>query len=275
MNSPDDNLQASGPQTLARSLQILSELVASVEPVSATALAEKVGLHQSSVSRILSTLTAAGFVRKPDYHHFAADYGLLTFAAKAIHQFPLIQHTLPVLRELAPACAPLQLTVATLWRDEVLYLVRVQPGSDAAIMPLMRFPLHLSSPGLRMLLELPGDEALTALEHSRAELGWDRPTLAVPATAAELLKHARERLELDVLALDGWQQPDRISTAIPIRLATPGGGKAAPLAALSLSGGSGAMPLDRIRALLHQGARAIETALAQAAANATVGAFAP
>lgn len=271
MSNHDDNLPSSGPQSLARSLQILAELAASAEPISATALAEKVGLHQSSVSRILSTLQAAGFVRKPDYHHFCADYGLLSFAAKAIHQFPLIQHTLPVLRRLAPACAPMLLTVATLWRNEVLYLVRVHAGSEPTIMPLMRFPLHLSSPGLRMLLDRPGDEALTALEHSAAELGWDRPTGRVAATPAALLKEARGCLELDVLALDGWQAPEILTAAIPIRLASGPGGKPAPLAALSISGLREALPLDRIRTLLHQGAREIETALAQTTATA----FAP
>ena len=261
MNNDELSL-SNGPQALARSLQILSELVACDEPVSATHLAERVGLHQSSVSRILSTLQAAGFVRKPDYHHFAADYGLLTFAARAIHQFPLIQRTLPVLRKLAPACEPLTLTIATLWRQEVLYLARMQAHGECLTMPLMRYPLHLSSPGLRMLIELSADEALAALEHSRGELGWDQATPQVPATAAGLLKKVRAILDMDVLALEGWQPGHMISAAIPIRL------DGQVHAALSLSGKSGLVSLDRIRTLLHQGAREIETALNQTPAHA-------
>ncbi|MGH7143387.1 MAG: IclR family transcriptional regulator [Planctomycetota bacterium] len=265
MTNQDDLSSSSGPQSLARSLQVLGGLVDSAEPISATQLAAQVGLHQSSVSRILSTLQAVGFVRKPDYHHFAADYGLLAFAARAIHQFPLIQRSLPVLRKLGPECDGLMLTVATLWRDEVLYLVRQIGAGEPLVMPLMRYPLQLSSPGLRMLLERPAAEALAALEHSRAEFGWSQPTTEVAGTAAELLARARERLELDVLALDGWQVTGRISAAIPIRLGGLQGGDGRAEAALSLSGTTGAVSVDRIRALLHQAAREIETALAQAA----------
>lgn len=270
MSSPDSNptvsapstaaatTGATGPQSLARSLQVLNELLACAEPVSATQLAERVGLHQSSVSRILSTWQAVGFVRKPDYHHFAADYGLLTFAAQAIHQFPLIQQTLPVLRRLIPDCGPMLLTVATLWRGEMIYLVRYHAHGDPSIMPMTRFPLHLSSPALRMLLDLPVDEALDLLEHSRQTRGWERPGIDLPVESAALLKRARSQLAMDVLALDQWQRPDIISAAIPLRI----GAGAAP-AALSLSGENTALPLDRIRALLQQGAREIESAFRQ------------
>lgn len=230
--------------------------MACAEPVSATQLAERVGLHQSSVSRILSTWQAVGFVRKPDYHHFAADYGLLTFAAQAIHQFPLIQQTLPTLRRLIAGCGPMLLTVATLWRGELVYLVRYHAHGEPSIMPLSRFPLHLSSPGLRMALDLPVDEALDLLEQSRKTHGWERPGIQLPVESAALLKKARGLLDMDVLALDQWQRPDTITAAIPLRLDAG----AAP-AALSMSGPREALPVDRIRAVLQQGAREIEHTL--------------
>ena len=91
-----------GTQALARSMEILSRLVSSHRPMTATELAETMGLHQSTVSRILGTLQGTGFVRKPDYHSFAPDYGLLTFARGAIHHFDLIQASEPLFRKEAP-----------------------------------------------------------------------------------------------------------------------------------------------------------------------------
>lgn len=257
-----------GPQSLARSLRVLEELLACAGPASATELSGRVGLHPSSVSRILSTLQKVGFVRKPDYHHFAADFGLLTLAGRAIHQFPLIHKTLPVMRRLGPLCDPLRPTLATLWRREVLYLLRGGAATarrefaEVDVMPLTRYPLHLSSPGLRLLLEAPRREALASLEESRREFGWTRPTSLVPGSPAQVLRLARESLELDVLALVGWQREGQVTAAIPIRE----GGQT--VAALALSGELGDISLDRVRSLLHHGAKEIETALQKPNAQA-------
>ena len=82
-----------------------------------------------------------------------------------------------------------------------------------------------------------------------------RPTKIVPATEKESLRSARDRLELDVLALIGWQNETHLSAAIPIRQ------NERTVAALALSGRLDDINIDRVRSLLHQGAREIESAL--------------
>lgn len=81
---------ATAPTTaLAKGVTVLQLLVEADGPLSASEIARRVGLHQSSVSRILSTLSAAGYVRKTGYRSFAPDFGVLSLGAAAVDKFGL------------------------------------------------------------------------------------------------------------------------------------------------------------------------------------------
>ncbi len=212
-----DNLTTNGTQSIVRGLQILAALIDSDRPMTATELAGRVGLHQSTASRILSTFQAIGFVRKPDYHHFAPDLGLALFAGRMAKQYPMIRRALPVLQRRVEEYAGFGVTLCSLWRQELLILVKRDPHGEFLAMPANRSPLHLSAAGLRHLLEMSEREALAHLKHSRDEFGWQRPTKNVPATAKATLAAARKACKGDVLTLTDWAGPDEQKAAVPIR----------------------------------------------------------
>ena len=241
---------------MARGLRVLSELVQSDRPMSATELGERVGLHQSTVSRMLQTFQSIGFVRKPDYHHFAADMGLAVFAGRAATQFPMIRRTMPVLRRRAGECGEYGITLCALWRRELVVLLKRDPHGEFHIMPSSRSPLHLAVAGLRHLLELPEEEAIACLKHSQEVFGWRRPTRTVPASPEATLAYARRRLDLDVLMLCDWAGPNERKAAIPIRQQ----GEVVATAVVyqhRLPSNS-----ERMMAVLHSIARDVEAALA-------------
>jgi DNA-binding IclR family transcriptional regulator len=234
---------------------LLDELVQSDGPVTATELASRLGMHQSSVSRTLSAFQAIGFVHKPDYHHFAVDIGLAVFAGRAAGAFPLIRQALPVLARRTPECEEYGTTLCALWRGQLVILLKRDPHGEFHVLPSRRTPLHLAVAGLRHLLELPPQTALAYLEDSRRNFGWPRPTPNVPGGPAAVLEYARSRLDLDVLSLENWAGPDEQKAAIPIRR---DGDVVATL--VLYTDGKPDRP-ERTGALLHLLARELETAL--------------
>ena len=87
INSMKNN---SSVQSLDRGLKVL-ELLAENDKMTASAIAEKLGLHQSSASRLLNSLVTAGLVCKPSFHSFSLDYGVLLFAGKCSRDSPWLR----------------------------------------------------------------------------------------------------------------------------------------------------------------------------------------
>jgi DNA-binding IclR family transcriptional regulator len=242
-------------KALFHGLEALRLLVEAKRPLTATEIARTIGIHQSSASRILKTLAVAGYVRKADYHSFANDFGVLALGATAIGNFAFAHKPRPAMTAIAAEVEGLSVVLATVWRGEIIYFLRMQRGHEPTIFSAGGFPLHLSSPALRLLLELPEEEALALLRTSRERHGWERPTRAVPATEEKVLERARELLKHDCVVLDRWFMPDLVSAAIPIE--APG----EPPAALALSGPSGTAPHETILVWLQHGRREVERAL--------------
>ncbi|MCC7493446.1 MAG: helix-turn-helix domain-containing protein [Fimbriimonadaceae bacterium] len=166
-------------QSLARGLAIL-ELLAERGALTATAVAAELGIHQSSASRLLADLQAAGLVRKPSYHRFALDYGALVFAGRALQGFPAIAAAAGVCNQITAATG-LNATVAMLYGERLLYLTRANADHSMVLVDTSDYPLHASSLGCHLAHDrgLPAGTAL--LGRSLAAAGED------PATAAALL----------------------------------------------------------------------------------------
>ncbi len=242
-------------KALTHGLEILRVLVESPGPLPSTEIARRVGMHQSSASRILKALAVAGYVRKPDYRSFAPDYGVLTLGGAALQHFPMTSKPLAALEDIAARAEGLMVSLSTLWRGQVIYFLRVQYGHEPVRVAVGGFPLHLSSPALRLLLMRPRDEARSTLEDSRRRYGWQQPTAKVPGTAASLLKQAESMLRHDCLALVNWQGPRNVSVSIPIETSED-----QPDCALSLSGPK-RLAVPEILLLLQDGRRYVEASL--------------
>ncbi len=237
---------------LTTGLDILRILAEAAEPLTATAIAERVGLHVSNVSRTLAVLARHGYVRKPTYHSFAPDLGVLALAGAAAYRLPAVARTGAAVAALARASG-LQATLAALHRGQVLYLHRCSPGGEAVVAEAGGWPLHLSVVGLRLLLDQPAKLARETLELAAKRYGWDRPTPDTPDSPAACLSAARQRLNHGMLHLDGWSRPGYIAAAIALTVTGQ------PPLALALVGDGDLDPAPH----LNTGAAAITTALTE------------
>ncbi len=237
-----------------RGLATLRLLVDEGRPMSPTELAAQVGLHQSSVSRILSTLAAAGYVRKVAKRRFEPDFGVLALSS-AVTNFPLVHKPRAAVAAAAARCRGCLVTLAILWRGQILYFVRTIDGYNIVDFWGGDFPLHQSAPAMRMLLDLPEADALETLAGSRARHGWECRTPVTPTSETEALRRARDLLDDDILILDDWREEGRFAAAIPIDY------PADYPVALAIAGQRAVTSDEQVRLWLLQVRRAVEKSL--------------
>ncbi len=157
-------MEMDGIQSLDRGLEIL-KLLAEEGRITASAAAERLGVHQSSASRLLMSLQKAGLVRKPDFHSFAPDFGLLSFAGAAMNGFPEVAVCAEACGRLAreQGCSA---SAATLFRGRLIYLASTSstPGPSLKLVDDSRFPIYRSSPGLLLSYRLGRESMLSLME---------------------------------------------------------------------------------------------------------------
>ena len=236
-------------------LDILRILAEAEGPLTATAIAGRVDLHLSNVSRSLRILTEHGYVRKPTYHSFAVDLGVLALAGSSASRVPAVARTRKPLAEVA-AASGMNAALAALHREQVLYLHHVAPGDQVISAVAGGWPLHLSVVGLRLLLDRPARVGKAALERAARRYGWERPTPTTPADPTACLAAARARLHHGILRTDHWDTPGDSAAAIAIAV------EGQPPLALALHGRCPATdPAAHLRHHLTAAAAAIATAL--------------
>src|SRR5699024_8514253 len=150
-------------QALARGLEILDLLLEAGGPVTGGELARRVGLHESSVSRLLQTLIRSGYVSRVAGGNVPA-LRMLRFS-RVTGAFPMIGRVRPVLERIAADHPQHHVNLCAYGQCDVTHLVRCQTGTDT--ITGFSFPLHRSSAAMRHLADLPDDEALAALRSSR------------------------------------------------------------------------------------------------------------
>lgn len=252
--------QMTGPtsprmQSLGRGLAVLDQLVHADHALTATELARRCGMHQTTASRILADLIVVGYVRKVSYREFAPDFGLLALGVESIRHFSLLAKPRLAMERAAAICSGLSVSLCMLWREKLLYFDRAAYGFDTQVFSGDDYPLHLSSPGLLFMIELPERQAIRQLAESRRKLGWSQPTAAIPPTEKDLLRAARRQYRHDTLVLAEWAGTGHISAAV--RLSDHDGH---PLA-VAISGPSDILTTETIRLRLHEIRRLVEDAL--------------
>lgn len=240
-------------EALTRGLTVLRKLVDAGRPLSATAIAQEMGLHQSSVSRLLATLADSGFVRKTSAG-FTPDIGVLSLAS-ASEQFPLIDRPRAAMQRIGEQAGGLNVSLGMLWRRQMIYFLRRLASGEMIDFWWSNYPIQVSAPGMRLLLDQPEHEALATLKTSRARHGWHGNHEKLPANAQAALAAARELTEHDALILRHWHNPGEVGAAIPIRA-----DEASPVA-LALSGPDESADDATLRIWLHDFRREVEAAL--------------
>jgi len=152
---------------LKKAFGILERLASSDGPVRFKDLKESLGLPQSTLSRALSDLVEAGYLKKSGYSRFELDVGLIYLGQRAMLncQFPRKLNRLVASRCRATGARG---ALATLFKDRLVYFYNSshEESRRAAGMPYVNHP-HGSNIALAILGRLHGKEAaLSILEDS-------------------------------------------------------------------------------------------------------------
>ena len=205
------------PRAQTRSLQrglAALELVAAAGEVSVSEVAAALGLPRPSAHILLSTLTAAGYLRQAKRRgRYRADLRVLRVARDVLARLPVRERAAPVLRELAQTTG-LNVYLAVLSRGEAVTIDRVvaKPRPEARADVGVSNPAYASAMGKALLAHLPAAELAAYLGEVRLEPVTERTITSVDALRAEL-----ERIRKRGYALsEGEHRPDVRSVAAPV-----------------------------------------------------------
>lgn len=144
--------------------------------VGVTEIADQVGLHKSSVSRLLATLESEGWVAQdPTTRKYQLGIGLIAIAGPLLANLNVRQVAYPYLRNLADATQ--ETTVLAVWEDSVAVTVE-QVASERTIKHTSPLGARYASTGSAtvqvFLASLTDDEVQELLDHDKIGLqqGW-------------------------------------------------------------------------------------------------------
>jgi IclR family transcriptional regulator, acetate operon repressor len=146
-------------RSVNRALSIL-QVLARTGPVGVTRIAEELGIHKSTVFRLLTTLEERGMVEQnASRGEYRIGYGVLQIAEGAVRRHDLSLISRPVCQELADEVGE---TVNVALRDgaDLITIDQVIGGSVVTTVNWVgqRIPLHATSAGKVLLAALPEDE---------------------------------------------------------------------------------------------------------------------
>ncbi len=234
---------AGGTQAVERALAALLCFTDAEPKLRVSDVARRVGLTQSTVSRLLTTLEALGFVER-DVRAGAYQLGptLVTLAGIALNQSEVRRQAVAELSEIATTLG-LAANLAVLREDAIFYLATVEgPRAPKAFTMIgKRNPLHCTGIGKALLAHLPEPDRTAIVER----LSYPRFTPNTIGVPDELLADL-DRIVARGYALEREELAfGRACVAAPIRDAS-----GVVLAALSISGPLSALDLDRREAEL-------------------------
>lgn len=123
--------------------------------LTASEIARRLAIHQSSASRQLRSLQDAGLVYKPDFRHFAPDYGLLHLAGIAMDGFSEVGAAVKVCTRIHRDTG-YGTAAAVLRHGRLIYLARLAPEPNASpvFVSDSDYPVYRSSLGLAIAYAL-------------------------------------------------------------------------------------------------------------------------
>jgi DNA-binding IclR family transcriptional regulator len=230
-------------QSLGRALEILGELGRG--PRSLDELADSLGVHKTTVLRLLRTLEADRFVRRDERHRFSLGSRLFELGSASLEQHALRDVALPHLAELGGATGGQAVHLAVLEGHRPVYVAKVESTSSVRMYSQVGLPAPLHATAVGKVLA-------SGLSERRLDA-----TLAATDfhafTARTITDAAAYRTELAEVRRRGWAEDAAEHEAFvncvgaPVREA---GGRI--IAAASISVPDMILDLDQVRALVPQ-----------------------
>lgn len=211
-----DQRQGSRVQSLDRALDILETLAAAGGEISLSELASHVGLHVSTVHRLLSVLVSRGYARQnAPSGRYALGPHLLKLASSAVGtgQFDLRHEARPILQELADTTGETT-NLVVLIDQQVVYVDQVASRHTVRMFTQIgtRVPIYCTGAGKALLAFRGAIEIEAYLSHERLE-----PRTPNTITTADALRDELCRVRGRGYAFDtGEMEPDVHCVAAPV-----------------------------------------------------------
>ena len=172
-------------QTLDRALKIIELLAVHAEGFGVTEIGAQVGLHKSTVHRLLNHLLAQGYIEKDeDRAIYTLGLKFIELASLRLGQVELKTEAGPYLRRLAAALdQPVHLAILS--DTDAVYIEKIEPRAHLRMYSQIgkRIPVSCSSLGKCLVSDLP----LPALEALAARLTYQKFTPTTRLTPAAFL----------------------------------------------------------------------------------------
>jgi len=237
--------------SVKKALQVLEQFGREEPELSLAHLSRRLGMHKSSVLRMLGTLQAAGFVEKdPGSGRYRLGLKILELAGRVTGRHGLRELAAPAMEELARRTGEI-VHLAVLDGAQIVYLEKKGQGQVLTVATRIggRNPAYASAMGKTLLAGLPAAELRRLLGRGPLPALTEHTISEVPALLEEL-----ERIRRQGFAVDDEE------TFLGIRcVAAPIlGDEGKPLAAISVT-----VPKSRMDARRRQELRELVVAAAQ------------
>lgn len=237
---------SAGVQSVDRALTVLTILARAGES-GVSDLARELGVHKSTVFRLVATLEAHGMVEQHEERgKYRLGVGVLRLAGATAARLDVVQEARPIARALAAQTGE-TVNIAILSDQSALYIDQVAGAS--ALQPHnwvgQHIPLHATSNGKVLLSELDAEQLAARVPRLTAY------------TAATTTSRARLRTELAQVRELGYAVAvDELEVGLTALAAPIRDAHAEVVASLSVSGPSFRMEAERVESLVPQVVRA-------------------
>ncbi|MFZ5596080.1 MAG: IclR family transcriptional regulator [Bacillota bacterium] len=227
--------------SVERALAILEALGRNSQGFGCTELGQMLGLHKSTVYRLVSTLQACGFAEKdPQTDRYKLGAKALYIGLEAINSLDFRKTALPYMQELVQISRE-TVQLAVLDETGVLILERDHSPEAITVNLSLRSQAHCTAEGKVLLAYLPEEKALAILRSS----GMTQHTINTITDINQMAIHL-EKVRSQGFAVNAEEMVEGIrAIAAPIY-----NHKGSVIAAMSITGPSSRLTLERIYRLV-------------------------
>ena len=202
-------------QSIIRALRILELFAQREEPLGVTEISRLVGLHKSTVHRLVITLETSGWLlRMPETDKYRIGLKLIAVGKKAVSDANSITAIHPILEKLTQITGETSILTMVMG-NQAICVDKVETSQRLMISSQVgqSSPLHAGATGFAVLIGMPEEEAFRTLSH---DLPLPVYTDKTPTCMEELRERYKERRENGYVIASGEVDPGTTGIAVPL-----------------------------------------------------------